>query len=69
VEQGGVEHRSSRPQQVEPCALSLVFNRLAVDISLSMFWLPQAGQTNVLLFEELSTRNSDIFPHFRHLKS
>jgi hypothetical protein len=63
VEQGGVWHRSARPQQVVPGALALSLNRLGADISLSRFWLPQLVQANVLLSEELGNKNSDTFPH------
>jgi len=62
VEQGGLSHLSSRPQQVWPGILSVVSPKKdATDIIFSMSWLSQCEQKTAISSSGL-TKNSVTFP-------
>jgi hypothetical protein len=70
VEQGGVEHRSSRPQQVVPGGeVFRLMTAAGVEKTFLRFTLPQSGQlTSVVSWGDL-TKISTTLPHFKHLYS
>jgi hypothetical protein len=70
VEQGGLEHRSSLPQQVVPGGEVLpLLTAAGVEKTFLRFTLPQSGQTTVVVSCRNLTKISMILPHFKHLYS
>ena len=66
-EQGGVEHRSSRPQHVVPLGEeSLITIEPGEEINLSIFVEPQWGQTGNSFCLKLLCKISDAFPQSSH---
>ena len=66
-EQGGVEHRSSRPQHVVPLGEEPpITMEPGEEINLSIFVEPQWGQTGGSFCVKLFCKTSTTFPQFSH---